>query len=43
MDEREWLAERFEKSRGHMRGVAYRTLGWLNEADDDLTLFAFFA
>jgi len=34
MDEREWLAERFEKSRGHMRGVAYRMLGSLSEADD---------
>lgn len=30
----DWLAERFEESRGHLRGVAYRMLGSLNEADD---------
>jgi RNA polymerase sigma factor (sigma-70 family) len=29
-----WLAEQFEESRGHLRGVAYRMLGSLNEADD---------
>jgi RNA polymerase sigma-70 factor (ECF subfamily) len=30
----DWLAERFEASRGHLRGVAYRMLGSLSEADD---------
>ncbi len=34
MDEREWLAERFEAHRGHLRGVAYRMLGSLSEAED---------
>ena len=34
MDERKWLAERFEQNRGHLRGVAYRMLGSLSEADD---------
>ncbi len=34
MDEREWLAERFEKNRTHLRAVAYRMLGSLSEADD---------
>src|SRR5438105_4778221 len=34
MDEHEWLAERFEGHRNHLRGVAYRMLGSLNEADD---------
>jgi RNA polymerase sigma-70 factor (ECF subfamily) len=34
MDEREWLAERFEEHRGHMRAVAYRMLGSVSEADD---------
>ena len=34
MDEREWLAERFEEHRRHLRAVAYRMLGSLNEADD---------
>jgi RNA polymerase sigma factor (sigma-70 family) len=33
-DEAEWLAERFEASRTHLRGVAYRMLGSLSEADD---------
>jgi len=28
------LAEQFEANRGHLRGVAYRMLGSLNEADD---------
>src|SRR5947199_4328242 len=28
------LAEEFEKKRGHLRGVAYRMLGSLTEADD---------
>jgi RNA polymerase sigma factor (sigma-70 family) len=30
----EWLAERFEEHRGHLRAVAYRMLGSLSEADD---------
>jgi RNA polymerase sigma-70 factor (ECF subfamily) len=30
----DWLAEQFEENRGHLRGVAYRMLGSLNEADD---------
>jgi hypothetical protein len=34
MDEPEWLAERFEEKRGHLRVVAYRMLGSVNEADD---------
>src|SRR5918999_5967042 len=34
MDERDWLAERFEEHRHRLRAVAYRMLGSLNEADD---------
>jgi RNA polymerase sigma-70 factor, ECF subfamily len=34
MDERDWLAQRFEEERPRLRGVAYRMLGSLNEADD---------
>jgi len=34
MDEHEWLAERFEVHRTHLRAVAYRMLGSLSEADD---------
>src|SRR5712671_6740213 len=34
MDEHEWLAERFEENRTHLRAVAYRMLGSLSEADD---------
>ena len=34
MDEREWLAERFEGQRPRLRAVAYRMLGSLTEADD---------
>jgi RNA polymerase sigma-70 factor, ECF subfamily len=34
MDERDWLTERFEEERPRLRGVAYRMLGSLNEADD---------
>lgn len=36
MDEREWLAERFDTQRDHLRKVAYRMLGSVNEADDAL-------
>jgi RNA polymerase sigma factor (sigma-70 family) len=34
MDEREWLAERFEEHRTRLRAVAYRMLGSVSEADD---------
>lgn len=34
MDEREFLAARFEEQRTHLRAVAYRMLGSLAEADD---------
>jgi RNA polymerase sigma factor (sigma-70 family) len=34
MDEREWLAERFEEQRPRLRAVAYRMLGSLSEAED---------
>jgi RNA polymerase sigma factor (sigma-70 family) len=34
MDENAWLAERFEANRPHLRGVAYRMLGSLADADD---------
>jgi RNA polymerase sigma factor (sigma-70 family) len=34
MDEREFLAQRFEEHRTRLRAVAYRMLGSLNEADD---------
>lgn len=33
-NENEWLAERFEDHRAHLRSVAYRMLGSLPEADD---------
>lgn len=36
MDEQEWLAEQFETYRTHLRGVAYRMLGSLAEAEDAL-------
>jgi RNA polymerase sigma-70 factor (ECF subfamily) len=34
MDQRDWLAERFEENRRHLRLVAYRMLGSLTDADD---------
>ncbi len=34
MNERDWLAQRFEEHRTHLRAVAYRMLGSLSEADD---------
>jgi RNA polymerase sigma-70 factor (ECF subfamily) len=34
MTRRDWLAAEFERNRGHLRGVAYRMLGSLTEADD---------
>lgn len=30
----EWLAQRFDENRGHLRAVVYRMLGSANEADD---------
>jgi RNA polymerase sigma-70 factor, ECF subfamily len=34
VDERDWLADRFQSHRPHLRAVAYRMLGSLSEADD---------
>jgi len=34
MDERDWLAGRFEEHRIHLRAVAYRILGSLGDAED---------
>ncbi len=34
MDEHDWLAERFEENRPHLRTVAYRVLGSFSEADE---------
>jgi RNA polymerase sigma-70 factor (ECF subfamily) len=34
MNDQTWLAERFEAERTHLRGVAYRMLGSVSEADD---------
>lgn len=36
MEEIEWLTERFQQHRSHLRGVAYRMLGSVSEADDAL-------
>ena len=36
MDEMQWFAEQFEANRSHLRAVAYRMLGSVNEADDAL-------
>jgi RNA polymerase sigma factor (sigma-70 family) len=36
MDEKVWLADRFEEHRAHLRAVAYRMLGSPAEADDAL-------
>src|ERR671922_2963112 len=36
MDDLQWLAERFEEHRPHLRAVAYRMLGSVSEADDAL-------
>ena len=34
MSDRDWLAQRFEEHRSHLRAVAYRMLGSTTEADD---------
>jgi RNA polymerase sigma factor (sigma-70 family) len=34
VDEKDWLAARFEENRSHLRSVAYRMLGSLSEAED---------
>ena len=34
MDERDWLAQRFQEHRPRLRAVAYRMLGSVSEADD---------
>ena len=34
MDQDEWMAQRFEENRPHLRSVAYRMLGSASEADD---------
>lgn len=34
MIDHDWLAQQFEENRTHLRGVAYRMLGSLHEADD---------
>jgi RNA polymerase sigma-70 factor (ECF subfamily) len=34
MNDQDWLAERFEANRAHLRGIAFRMLGSLTEADD---------
>ena len=34
MNEQEWLAERFEANRTHLRAMAYRLLGSQSEAED---------
>src|SRR5882672_12026173 len=34
MDQQSWLTERFEEDRPRLRGVAYRVLGSLSEAED---------
>jgi RNA polymerase sigma-70 factor (ECF subfamily) len=34
MAQDDWLADRFEEHRSHLRAVAYRMLGSLSDADD---------
>ncbi len=42
MDSRQWQAEQFEQSRGHLRAVAQRMLGSVAEADDAAVQEAWF-
>ena len=41
MDENDWMVSRFEEHRPHLRAVAYRMLGSLNEADEFIHFFFF--
>jgi len=34
VNRRDWLAQEFERHRGHLRAVGYRMLGSVSEADD---------
>lgn len=34
MNDQDWLAERFEANRSHLRGIAFRMLGSVTEVDD---------
>ena len=34
MDEKDWLAQRFDENRAHLRAMAFRMLGSASEADD---------
>ena len=34
MSDRDWLAEQFEEHRAHLRRVAYRMLGTIDDSDD---------
>ena len=34
MEDHEWLADRFESNRSHLRAVAFRMLGSSSEAED---------
>jgi DNA-directed RNA polymerase specialized sigma24 family protein len=34
MSQHDWLADRFEAHRAHLKAIAYRMLGSLSEADD---------